>query len=213
MPVVDMVGHVFGRLTVVARVGTTPSGSATWLCACSCGNETTVSRDHLRSGCTHSCGCFYRDTRGEQNRKHGLAESPTYTSWYCMIHRCTNAHDIAFDRYGGRGIKVCARWLGTSGLENFFADMGPRPSLSHSIDRYPNNDGNYERGNCRWATRKQQARNRRSNRLITAFGQTRSLVEWAHEVEVARTTIAQRIDDLGWTPEDALTSARGSVQP
>ncbi|HEY1814872.1 MAG TPA: hypothetical protein VGG74_21140 [Kofleriaceae bacterium] len=120
---------------------------------------------------TRSCGCLKRDADArwiESNTKHGDAphdgeRSPEYSAWAAAIQRCTNPENQSFKNYGARGISVCARWLGNRGFTNFLADMGRRPSSKHSIDRI-NNDGNYEPSNCRWATAKQQARNKRHRR-------------------------------------------------
>ncbi|TWA32951.1 hypothetical protein FB007_10931 [Sinorhizobium medicae] len=108
-----------------------------------------------------------RETIGERSTKHGHTAdrkmTPEYRTWANMIARCTNPRASHFDRYGGRGIKVCERW---NSFENFLADMGSRPSLRHSLDRWPDVHGNYESGNCRWATHREQCRNRSSNRAV-----------------------------------------------
>ncbi len=120
-----------------------------------------------------------------------------------MKNRCLNPNDRRWAAYGGRGIKVCARWL--EAYENFLADMGRRPSSKHSLDRYPNNDGNYEPTNCRWATPSQQARNTRDNHRLTHNGETLALVEWQERTGIHWATIKERVCKLGWTVERALT--------
>ena len=161
----DLTGMRFGRLLVSGRASARRDGQAYWLCCCECGGTTIAGGKDLRSGHTQSCGCLRIEGQRELRRRHGHAPrkpgghavTPTYRSWYGMKSRCLNAKQAAYKNYGGRGITVCERWLS---FKNFLADMGPRPSPKHSIDRWPNNDGNYEPSNCRWATATEQARNR-----------------------------------------------------
>ncbi len=159
-------GQRFGRLIAVRADAT--SSRRKWLCRCDCGNEVLVNTTELTAGKTRSCGCLRREQTAKANvsrTSHGLSRTPTYYVWRSMLQRCTNPKVLNWDDYGGRGIKVCQRWMT---FENFLADMGERPSPKHSIDRYPNNDGNYERTNCRWATPKQQAANRRHRSVARA---------------------------------------------
>ncbi len=149
----DLVGRKFGRLTVGSLAERDGPGNASWNCNCDCGNTVTVRSNQLVTGKTASCGCL----RDELRIKHGLCLSRTYNSWCAMIQRCTNPRAPSYPRYGGRGIKICDRWRDS--FESFLADMGERPARM-TLDRYPNNDGNYEPGNCRWATRADQNRNR-----------------------------------------------------
>ena len=174
---IDLTGQSFGRLTVSSRAPNTFSGHVRWNCRCACGNMAMVCSDNLRSSNTRSCGCLHREISQEVCREvrrvygkaasrarvtHGhscgVGVTQTYSSWQSMKHRCQNKTATRFKNYGGRGIRVCKRWLNS--FENFLADMGKRPAGT-TLDRYPDNDGNYEPGNCRWATPKQQARNRR----------------------------------------------------
>jgi hypothetical protein len=142
-------------------------------------------------------------TRVDGRKTHGLRGTPEYNAWVHIRHRCNNPKDRYFAIYGGRGIRVCDRWLGPSGLANFIADMGPRPSKLHSIDRV-NNDGNYEPGNCRWATIGEQCRNRRTTRLLTFNGITQCMTDWAAQVGISRQVIFRRLKE-GWDVGDALT--------
>lgn len=137
------------------------------------------------------------------NRIHGLTGRPTYISWESMLGRCHGNDPHRTKNYGQRGIKVCEMWLI---FANFLADMGERPAGT-SLDRYPNVDGNYEPGNCRWATKAEQSRNRRNNCHITHNGATKTAADWAEELGMSQKTIARRIRE-GMTPEQALTPPR-----
>jgi len=133
----------------------------TWRCKCECGRETIVLAEKLRSGHTRSCGCLHGEKIAAGNPKHNGRHTPEYVIWQSMVKRCQNPKHISFKYYGERGISVSPAW---SDFAQFYGDMGPRPSETHSIDRI-NVDGNYEPGNCRWATPKEQASNRRKRNV------------------------------------------------
>jgi len=162
----DITGMVFGRLTALHMTKRRqPSGRSVrlWKCLCECGNHTTVIQSSLRTGETTSCGCRLRDVGPDSIRyTHGHAskgnKSAEYRIWCGMKARCSNKNNKHYADYGGRGIAVCREWADS--FSAFLAAMGPRPSPKHTVDR-KNNDGNYEPGNCRWATAKEQAANRR----------------------------------------------------
>ena len=156
----DLTDSSFGRLTVLAiDVKRTRPGRTYWLCWCDCGSGLSARSDGLLSGDYVSCGCKKID----QLKIHGGTGTPEHRAWSNMIERCGTESHQNYANYGGRGITVCDLWLNS--FENFLADVGPRPSPQHSIDRYPDNNGNYEPGNVRWATKKQQSQNTRSTKL------------------------------------------------
>ncbi|MET1083288.1 MAG: hypothetical protein ABWY12_09620, partial [Burkholderiales bacterium] len=153
------------------------------------------------SGTTKSCGCW-RKEQGKKNRTHGGSKTVEYRIWFALKRRCLNARDPAYAYYGGRGITVCEAWINS--FAQFLADMGPRPSAKHSIDREDNN-GPYSPANCRWATPAEQSRNRRTTRLISFRGETRCVSEWSHALGMKRITLQARIGNPKWTLEEALT--------
>ncbi len=200
-PIQIKTGDRFGRLTVIeeaSRYRTSLGGTKRrFLCLCDCGAARTAFLHSLRSGHTRSCGCFQRD----QATKHGLPITPTYEAWVSMRARCSNTRGKSYHYYGGRGIAVCQRWLDS--YEAFLEDMGPRPEGGYSLHRV-DNDGDYEPGNCVWATWKQQARNTRRNTLITHNSETKCLSEWAEDCGINRITLSYRLRS-GWSVADALT--------
>ena len=149
-----MSGMVFGRLTVMRRAGSDPHGQATWHCRCACGMTTIVVGGELRRGNSTSCGCYRR----EAPITHGASRTPEHNCWQNMKQRCSNPSRPDYQHYGGKGIRVCNRWLDS--FENFLEDIGPRPSPKHSIDRI-DSDGDYTPENCRWATKVVQVRESR----------------------------------------------------
>lgn len=215
------IGTVFTRLTAKRpgepRQQKNGTLLSTTVCNCLCGVEVMVLNKRLRSGGTTSCGCLHRErfttrTHGHSPRAQG--KTRTYRIWAGMKSRCTNPKATDFPRYGGSGITVCDRWLS---FENFLADMGECPP-NLEIDRYPNQSGNYESGNCRWATRTQQNRNARSNRIFTVMGVTGCLAELCEHFGTNASLVNSRLI-RGWPIERAIfeplhsKAARRTVPP
>lgn len=175
------------------------------LCRCEkCNHESEVLYQNRIHGCPR---CRYDAMRGKTvfaNYLHGMHDSPTHQSWRAMRRRCNAPQDAAYANYGGRGIRVCDRW---ATFKNFLADMGLRPNEAHSIERI-NNDGDYEPGNCKWATDTEQAHNKRNNRLLTVNGITQPITVWARTSPVTSGAILFRLRH-GWSPEDAVLLPAG----
>lgn len=207
----DLTGQVFGLLTVIEfshRESRKGRGSAIpfWLCRCACGTEKKIRGNDLTQGRISSCRCLQRLGAKTRFTTHGKSRTPEHKVWMGIIKRCQNPKAKNFVNYGGRGIKVCPRWLGRDGFANFLADMGPRPEELPEVDRI-DNDGDYSPENCRWADRRTQARNRRGNHLITFDGRTQTLTAWAEETGLTRSALDARLD-RGWSAERALTTPR-----
>lgn len=204
----DLSGRVFGMLSVEREKGRS-GGKLMWLCRCSCGVSKAIRGTHLISGAIVSCGCERKRRALAALTTHGASSTPLYGAWQTMHRRCSDPKSESFHRYGGRGITVCERW---ASFENFLADVGQPPSRTHSLDRWPDNDGNYEPGNVRWATGKEQARNTRANRLLTHGTKTMCLTEWAEVCGIGMGTLAWRLD-RGWPPSKALSHPVRGAKP
>jgi len=191
---IDLTGQVFGLWTVVGFHSTGKHGGSIWMCRCECGREKLVFGSNLRRGI--SAGC-----RSCRNARHGMYQSAEHSAWKGMRDRCSNKNSIGYDRYGGRGIKVCARW---DVFENFLADMGPHPGRGYSIHRV-DNDGDYTPENCIWATYGEQARNTSRSRFVSHGGRTLCIADWAHEVGMLPSTLYSRLM-RGWPVEEALNT-------
>ena len=205
---VDLTGQRFGRLVVQRRGDCYSNGRGTrWVCLCDCGVSKQIFGEHIKRGLSTSCGCYLKEVAGDQNRTHGKAgKCSEYNIWCGIKARCLNPNDSHFVDYGGRGIKICDRW--SDSFENFLADMGERPSIRYSIDRYPDNDGNYEPDNCRWATRREQNNNRRDNIVVSFNGEKMSLsdaVRAAGSV-VSQHTAYMRFAQYGWSVDRAVST-------
>jgi hypothetical protein len=204
----DLTDRRFGRLTVLEVCGRKKS-YLLWRCKCDCGQEAKVASHRLLGGITTSCGCFQRQRAKESNTRHGLTGTAELFTWNAMLDRCYDPKNKSYERYGGRGIKVCERWLNSA--EVFVQDMGLRPSAEYSIERL-NNDGDYEPSNCKWATRYEQSRNRRSCRFVEYNGERLNLLDMAKKYNIKRATLTQRLD-AGWPVEKALLTPIHVPQP
>lgn len=191
---IDLTGMTFGRLTVIGTCGKR-GRNYYWNCICSCGRSHVAKGGSLGEGSISSCGCLKK----EGLTTHGLSYSRVYKIWRGILNRCKNPNDCNYHRYGAIGINVCERWLK---FENFFADMGHNNGLQ--IDRIDNDLG-YEPGNCRWATRKENMRNRSNNRMLAFRGETKCVSEWEEIVGLRHGTVNERMR-LGWTADRALTT-------
>lgn len=188
MRIEDFTGLTFGWLTVVKQ-SESQGGRRTWECNCKCGRAVVVKGRDLVRKHTMSCGCYKKAcmvTHGESLNN----RTREYQTWDAMIQRCTNKNNKAYSNYGGRGVIVCDRWRYS--YENFINDMGRRPSSGHSLERI-NNELGYNPTNCKWATRKDQARNRRSNRILEHSGRKMVMQDWAIELGISETTIITRL--------------------
>lgn len=204
MKVIDLTGMRFNRWTVQGRGPNNTKGQAQWVCKCDCGSERLLVSVSVRTGHSKSCGCLKLEVLKERSTKHGHAHmgkiSPTYQSWAGMLARCTDANHKNYAAYGGRGIKVCERW---KSFKNFLADMGEKPAGT-SLDRKDVNKG-YTKANCRWATPIEQGRNKRSNRLMTLNGVTKTMQEWCELLDIKPATLSYRVC-RGWSDVEALTT-------
>lgn len=198
---VDLTGRKFGRVTVVSFHSTDRHNKARWNCQCECGRQCVIVGSLMTRGHTRSCGCFLEECRRTNRRAkiHGLSKSREYGIWVGMWRRCTDATRPEYGNYGGRGISVCESWRDVA---VFYEDMGPCPK-GHTLDRI-DNDGNYCKENCRWASHKQQATNKRTNRWLTYLGKSYTLSQLARATGVKRVTIAARLK-RGWSVERAVT--------
>ena len=189
-------GEVYGRLTVLGATPARNGDRIVYACVCSCGNFTSATAKVLHNGHKQSCGCLRQE---KPNRiSHGQSNSREYRLWAEMKKRCTNPAQKTYAYYGGRGITFCERWKDFS---NFLHDMGPCPD-GYTLDRI-NPNANYEPNNCRWASRKEQSRNRRSNHFITYNGETHCLAEWAEIKGISRERLKNRIK-RNWPLDKAL---------
>lgn len=197
----DLTGKHYGRWTVLRRVSAAPR--LLWECQCECGQIRNVEQGNLNRGLSISCGCL----KAEKATKHGFLKKnnvegrDVYRLWHGMLDRCYNKNSYGYKNYGGRGINADDFRYD---FKLFYEHIGPRPSPQHQIDRI-NNDGSYSIGNVKWSTPEEQAFNRRSSFKITCWDRTQCLSQWAEEVGIPPQVIVRRIEELGWTPEQALT--------
>lgn len=195
---VDITNKKFGRWTAVRRI---PNSKGRWLFKCDCGTEKAAFYNHVVVlGVSKSCGCLRRELLRLKFTTHGRSKIREYKNWASMTQRCKNPNNPDFKNYGGRGIKICKRW---ARFENFFKDMGHRPTAKHSIDR-KDNDGNYCRSNCRWATVSQQRNNRRNNRLFRIGSERLTISQIAHRFKIPYQRLHSRLTNQRWTLQRAV---------
>lgn len=201
----NMIGLKFYKLTVRSRAPEDSTyGHAMFVCDCQCGKTVTMRGTALRSGAVKSCGCHRNEMLVAINLTHGLRESAEYSIWCDMKTRCYNRNSNAFSNYGGRGITVCDEWLHS--FETFYEDMGPRPSPEHSLDR-KDNDKDYSKSNCRWATIAEQNNNKRNNVVIEYDGEVKNLATWCRELGLSYRTMRHRLKK-GIPFEEAMIGAQ-----
>lgn len=202
------IGDQFGRLTVCKFAGRNPIGRPLWKCDCECGKSKIVLQTNLtlKSRPTRSCGCLIDEAR-HKKATHGRSKTRLYYSWLHMRSRCEKPQNPKYPRYGGRGIKVCDRW---KKFENFLADMGEKPTSSHTLDRKDSN-GNYEPGNCRWASQVTQQRNRTNNIKVDYQGTMVTLDELSIMLGVQKHTLYARYS--GRSAVDLFAKGRAKKKP
>lgn len=198
--VIDISGLRFGRWTVVRFAGAR-HGKRQYVCRCDCGRERPVAAGHLRRGLSTSCGCRAKEAN-QARATHGRSGTLEYMIWGAMVQRCCNPRARAYPKYGGRGITICDRWRRS--FEAFIADMGPRPSPSHSVERKDNN-GPYSPANCVWATDETQANNSRQNVFLEFGGRRLTVTQWSREIGCDMHTLRSRLR-MGWSVDKALTT-------
>lgn len=208
MSFIDISGQRFGRLTVTERdyeVKPHTRQRTMWHCVCDCGKTFSAESRNLRRGDYRSCGCLRKEEASQRLTTHGMTNTKVFKTWQGIQARCYSPNNEKFKDYGGRGIKVCDRWL--ESFENFFADMG-HPQPHESIDRI-NNDGDYCPENCRWTDNKTQQRNTRRNRFLVLDGESKTIAEWSEITGISQGTISERIK-YGWSDRDVLTKPASS---
>jgi hypothetical protein len=195
----NLSGQVFGKL--IAKTLVSEKGRKVWVCLCECGKTRNARHNNLLDGAIVSCGCLGGKSIPPRKKKQGFTGTPEYSSWCSMRARCDNKNNPSYPQYGGRGISYCPSW---NSIKQFVKDVGKRPSKNHSLDRYPNNNGNYEPGNVRWATPKEQARNTRRNAILTDGINSYPISQWAEITGIHWGTIWSRINKQKWSVYDAL---------
>lgn len=199
----NLVGQQFGRLTVIEKAGKS-GGRVLWKCRCSCGKELFVITNNLTAGRTQSCGCLRDEILSNMSKSHGKSKTRMYKIWKSMRVRCYNKNVKEYKNYGARGITVCNEWNNSfDAFYNWSMAHGYTDELT--IDRIDVN-GNYEPSNCRWATYKEQARNKTNNVFITYNGEKKVMKDWAKIYGLKLHTLWYRLNVRGWSIEDALTT-------
>jgi hypothetical protein len=213
IPIEEMIGKKFGRLTVIKYAGFRQLSEKSkkcrkyyYICQCECGKETLVEENKLKCGHTRSCGCLLEEAKktNKSHYKHGMTTSRLYRIHAGMLYRCKNTTDAKYYRYGGRGISVCPEWKGEGGFVRFkewALENGYKEDLT--IDRIDNNKG-YSPSNCRWASSIEQSNNRQNNHYLEYKGEIKTISQWARELDIDCNLISMRLQ-RGWSIEEALT--------
>lgn len=208
----DFLPETFGRLTTIGpkfMLHRGPKqGRPHQVCECCCGEVAVVNVDHLRVGHTRSCGCLDLETKTRLKTSHGMHKDPHYKVYRGMIARCYDMKHKQYADYGGRGIYVEAPWLGDTGFETWYAEMGPRPK-GYTIER-KDNDGPYSKDNCIWASREAQANNTSKNVMLEIDGKMDTMSNWARAFGVEYSTFRSRIVNYGWTAQEAAYTPIGA---
>lgn len=197
-------GKTFGHWKVIslAKPPATCKNQRFWLCLCGCGVSRVVAQQRLTNGRSKSCGCQSAQLGSEKRTTHGMTKSRVYATWAQMLSRCRDTKRHNANLYSGSGITVCARW---QSFENFYADMGEPPTKRHTLDR-KNGKRGYSKSNCRWATKREQSANTKSNRRLTFRGRTMILQDWARELNMPVSIISGRLNRSKWSIEKALST-------
>ena len=203
----DLTGRRFGRLRVIEQTAERKDRCVVWKCVCDCGNECYIVSRSLLSGTTKSCGCFMQESRGKARTTHHRSKEKIFFIWQGMHRRCESTYHKNYMDYGGRGIKVCEEWRSFQKFYDYVATLSHFGEPGYTIDRIDVN-GNYEPGNVRWATRKEQGANRRCTVYLTYKGETRPLTEWAEIKNIKPDVLYQR-SHKGWSVEKMLETPVG----
>lgn len=199
---IDLTGRRFGRLVVIERAPNSAKCDTRWKCQCDCGNVVTVRGHNLKQGITNSCGCSRHDPR-PYRKTHGMSRTRLYRIWSLMRNRCECKTARTYPQYGGRGITLCEEWKDPETFFKWAMENGYQENLT--IDRI-DNDGGYCPENCRWVTMDVQSNNTRNNRFMTINGRTQTLAQWCREYDMGYKMVYNRITNLGWDLEKALTT-------
>lgn len=195
----DLTGRKYGRLTAIKSVERDKNNHYKWLCRCECGNEKIIYAHSLRNDVTKSCGCLSKEIISEVNSTHGMTDTPIHYSWLFMRGVCNNSNNKQYKDYGGRGITICDRWLK---FENFYEDIGERPSKDHRFGRKDVN-GNFELSNCKWVTIKEQNNNKQNKVLLIIDEKIHSKIEWSEISGTNYHSICSRLN-RGWSHKEAV---------
>jgi hypothetical protein len=192
------IGEKYGRLTAT-KLST--SGRSIFQCECG-SSEKSIRSAHVLAGKILSCGCLLKEVTSKNMTKHGLSKTKEFRAWSHMKNRCLNQLDPVYKYYGARGISYCEKW---NDFLSFYKDMGPSPSPKHSIDRIDTN-GNYEPKNCKWSSPREQANNKRQNKILTHNGRSQTLSMWCSELNLPYHTVKARLNKHGWDVSRSLTT-------